>query len=217
MQQAMGEHGGTALAAFLLRHPEFASVHASAGEPGFIASSTMTLALDPPRLRERLFGGLAVPIVHQQLSGQVARVLESRIGVACGGEPSPGALLALGADGLRSLGLSASKARALLGLAEEVDSGRLALESMLQMDDDAISARLCELWGFGPWSAHMFLLFTLGRMDVWAPADLGVRKGYAKLYGLTELPTSRELAAEKERYSPNASIATWYLWRVLEF
>ena len=85
------------------------------------------------------------------------------------------------------------------------------------MDDDAISARLCELWGFGPWSAHMFLLFTLGRMDVWAPADLGVRKGYAKLYGLTELPTSRELAAEKERYSPNASIATWYLWRVLEF
>ena len=212
----MPDQGSTPLASFLRRHPEFGPIHAAAGEPGFIASGAGTLELEPSRLRARLFEGLAVPIVHQQLSGQVARVLESRLAKASGGEPSPQALLSLGADGLRSLGLSASKARALLGLSDEVASGRLELESLLQMDDEAITARLCELWGFGPWSAHMFLLFTLGRMDVWAPADLGVRKGYAKLYGLAELPNPRDLATEKERYSPSASIATWYLWRVLE-
>ena len=212
----MAAGGAAALAAFLLRHPEFREVRASAGEPEFIAAGAGTLKLDVDRKRARLFEGLAVPILHQQLSGNVARVLETRLAEASGGELSPQTLLSLGADRLRSLGLSASKARALLGLSEEVASGRLALESLVEMDDEAVTSRLCELWGFGPWSAHMFLLFTLGRMDVWAPADLGVRKGYAKLYGLPELPSARELADLKEHYSPNASIATWYLWRVLE-
>ncbi|MDA8115812.1 MAG: DNA-3-methyladenine glycosylase 2 family protein [Actinomycetota bacterium] len=208
--------GASALAGFLSRHPEFQLVHDSAGEPEFIMAAAGNLALDADRLRARLFEGLSVPILHQQLSGTVARVLEARLGEACGGELSPQKLLSLGADRMRALGLSASKARALLGLSEEVASGKLELESLLEMDDEAVTARLCELWGLGPWSAHMFLLFTLGRMDVWAPADLGVRKGYAKLYELEDLPSARELALQKERYSPSASIATWYLWRVLE-
>lgn len=208
--------GASALAAFLGRHPEFHHVHDSAGEPDFISAAAGNLALDGDRLLSRLFEGLAVPILHQQLSGNVARVLEARLGEASGGALSPEKLLSLGADRMRALGLSASKARALMGLSEEVASGKLELASLLEMDDEAVTARLCELWGFGPWSAHMFLLFTLGRMDVWAPADLGVRKGYAKLYELEDLPSARELALQKERYSPSASIATWYLWRVLE-
>ena len=204
------------VAEFIAAHPEFVSVYIFAGEPTFVQASSRSSRLDEEAVQLELYSDLATTIIHQQLSGKVARVFEDRLIQSCNGKLSPTNVVLLGEEGLRSIGLSAAKTRALLELTLEVASGKLSFEALAEMTDDEVVARLCQLWGLGPWSAHMFLLFGLGRLNVWAPADLGVRKGYAKLYSLEDMPSINEMVLNGARYSPTASLATWFFWRVLE-
>ena len=204
------------VAGFIAAHPEFVSVYSSAGEPTFLHASSRSERLDEEAVQLELYRDLATTIIHQQLSGKVAGVFEDRLKQSCNGELSPANVVLLGEDGIRTIGLSAAKTRALLELSLEVVSGKLSFEALAEMTDDEVVARLCQLWGLGPWSAHMFLLFGLGRLNVWAPADLGVRKGYAKLYSLEDMPSISEMVRNGARYSPTASLATWFFWRVLE-
>jgi DNA-3-methyladenine glycosylase II len=101
-------------------------------------------------------------------------------------------------------------------LAAHVADGRLALDRAGRLSDDELEAQLVQVRGIGPWTAHMFLLFTLQRLDVWPVGDFGVRSGYGIAYGMTEPPTAKELLALGERFRPYRSVAAWYCWRVLD-
>jgi DNA-3-methyladenine glycosylase II len=172
------------------------------------------------RLRKRTdshFAALVRSIVYQQLAGRAAAAIHSRLVAALGHDVSPEALIALPSDALRGAGLSANKAASLRDLASKVlddtvvlDPGRIRRES-----DDEVVARLCTVRGIGEWTAQMFLLFQLRRMDVWPAGDLGVRKGYGLAWGVP-MPSQRELGPLGDPYRPYRSVVAWYCWRACE-
>ena len=195
---------------FLKSFPEFQRVAFEFGRPDFLDKSGLST-----QSASDMFWALSKVVVHQQLSGKVAKVFEDRLLNALG-SVTPQNILGIGRESLRALGLSNAKVSALLDLSMQVANNNLKLETFHDMTDDEITSRICMIFGFGPWSAHMFLLFELGRIDVWAPADLGVRKGFQLLYGLDTIPSILEMRSLQTRYSPYSSLATWYFWRVLE-
>ncbi|MBO0894742.1 MAG: DNA-3-methyladenine glycosylase 2 family protein, partial [Acidimicrobiales bacterium] len=115
----------------------------------------------------------------------------------------------------RRAGLSRAKTDAILGLAEAVTSGQVALSRMASLDDEDVIDALLGLRGIGRWTAQMFCLFRLGRLDVWPVTDYGVRKGYALAYGLPDLPAPRELEKLGDPFRPYRSVAAWYCWRAV--
>ncbi|MGH9064733.1 MAG: DNA-3-methyladenine glycosylase family protein [Acidimicrobiales bacterium] len=178
----------------------------------------------PPRLAragaargaDAHFAELVRSVVYQQLAGRAAAAIHGRLEEAVGGTVVPGALLELGLDGLRQVGLSGAKAATVAGLALAVSSGELDLGRIARLPDDEVVARLSALRGIGPWTAHMFCIFQLGRLDVWPVTDYGVRKGYWLAWELAELPSSRALEPLGERFRPWRSVVAWYCWRVAE-
>jgi len=90
------------------------------------------------------------------------------------------------------------------------------LQRTARMRDDAIVGELSQVWGIGRWTAEMFLMFQLSRLDVWPTLDFGVRNGYARLYGHAEMPTAKELEPLGDAFRPYRSIAAWYCWRAVD-
>jgi DNA-3-methyladenine glycosylase II len=179
----------------------------------------------PPELRRRRstlgaaaghFEALAESILYQQLAGSAAAAIHRRFVEALGGAVTVEAVLRTPEPALRGAGLSGSKEVAIRGLAVAVDEGRLPLDRIARMPDDEIVRLLSEQRGIGPWTAEMFCIFRLGRLDVWPVTDYGVRKGYARAYGLGDLPAPRVLRELGEPFRPWRSIAAWYLWRACE-
>lgn len=162
------------------------------------------------------FAALAESVLYQQLAGSAAAAIHRRFVEALGGEVTPEAVLGAGFDALRGAGLSGSKASTISNLARAVAEGEIELEDLSRVPDEAVVAELVRLPGIGPWTAQMFCIFTLGRLDVWPVTDYGVRKGYATAYGLEDLPTPRSLTEAGERFRPHRSVAAWYLWRALD-
>ncbi|MFM8385199.1 MAG: DNA-3-methyladenine glycosylase family protein [Planctomycetia bacterium] len=185
------------------RDPAFAHLVARAG---------------PPRLVRRGggFATLASAIVHQQLSGRAAATIWARLARALGGRVTAASVAAAPTAMLRAAGLSAAKAAALEDLSAHVRDGRLEPRRLARLPDEEVVARLVTVRGIGPWSAHMHLLFGLGRMDVWPVGDLGVRQGIARWRGLAALPSPRALEALGEPYRPWRSLLAWYAWRAVE-
>ncbi|HUJ67421.1 MAG TPA: DNA-3-methyladenine glycosylase 2 family protein [Acidimicrobiales bacterium] len=174
----------------------------------------------PMRLRPRQethFGALARSIVYQQLAGNAASAIHGRLVAALDGDVAPEALLALSVETMRGVGLSANKTASLRDLAEKVLDGTVVLDprGLAREPDEEVIARLTTVRGIGDWTAHMFLLFQLRRLDVWPTGDLGVRKGYSLAWG-TPMPTARELAALGDPFRPYRSVAAWYCWRANE-
>jgi 3-methyladenine DNA glycosylase/8-oxoguanine DNA glycosylase len=132
------------------------------------------------------------------------------------GNPTPAAVLAASDEMLRGAGLSASKVASIRDLAHRVDTGEVQLDRMSRLSDDEIVRELTLVRGIGRWTAHMFLMFQLGRLDVWPVGDYGVRKGYAAIYRLSELPTERALEALGDPFRPYRSVAAWYCWRAVD-
>jgi len=172
---------------------------------------------DPPGVRSH-FAYLLRAIAHQQLAGKAAETIWGRVCGLTAGRMAPTALevVELGEERLRSAGLSRAKALAFLDLAERTLDGRLKLRGCARLSDEEIISRLVEVRGIGEWSAQMFLLFRLGRLDVLAPADLGVQEGLRILDGQSERPTSKELAHRGERWRPLASVGCWLMWRLVD-
>ena len=168
-----------------------------------------------PRASER-FASLARAIAHQQLAGTAASAIWSRVVVSLGGECTAAGVLRAGEATLRSAGLSGAKTAALLDLANHELAGSLGLERIGRLSDEAVLDRLVQVRGIGPWTAQMFLLFTLHRLDVWPVGDLGVRRGYSLAFGLADMPAPGELEVAGERFRPYRSIAAWYCWRACE-
>ena len=157
-------------------------------------------------------------IAGQQLSVVSAEALFARL-VALGGGahvPDAAAILALDPEELRVAGgLSHAKTRYLRALAEHVVSGSLVLEELDALSDAEVEAALTAVPGIGPWSAHLFLMFQLGRPDVLAPGDLGVRKAVQRAWGLSALPTPREVELLAEPWRPYRTAACVLLWASL--
>lgn len=170
---------------------------------------------DPSRRRPwSHFAYLARSVVYQQLSGRSAEAIWQRVLRLVDGPFTAPAVAALDLDTLRSAGLTAGKARAISELAHAVADGRLPLARLARhADDDEVVAAVSSVWGIGRWTAEMFLLLHLHRLDVWPVGDLAVRRGYARAWSLATEPTPDELEAHGERFRPWRSVVAWYCWR----
>ncbi|OJW19227.1 MAG: hypothetical protein BGO49_12080 [Planctomycetales bacterium 71-10] len=167
--------------------------------------------------REDRLGALVGSIVSQQISTKAAASIGGRLHELAGRPYDPHRLLALGEDALRSCGLSRPKARYVLNVSAAVADGSTPVDQFHEWDDDAIVESLTAIKGIGVWTAHMFLIFALNRPDVWPVGDLGVRAALRHKHGLAELPSPKECEALGDSWRPYRSVASWYLWRSLEF
>jgi len=161
------------------------------------------------------FGMLVRSIVAQQISSKAAMAIHGRLVQAVGNPVTPKALLKAKDDVLRAAGLSAGKLLSLGDLAEKVHSREVPLDELHTWHDEAVIEHLIPVRGIGRWTAQMFLIFALGRLDVLPVDDLGLRAGTHRAYGLPELPRRKELEALAEPWRPYRTIATWYFWRSL--
>ena len=168
-----------------------------------------------PRSDDGHFGALARAIVFQQLAGPAAQAIFGRVVVAVGGELSPQAIEAVPDDVLRGAGLSANKLLSLRDLAAKVLDGSVELSSSSRRTDEDVVANLVTVRGIGRWTAEMYLMFELRRLDVWPVGDLGVRRGYGLAWQVPT-PTARELQALGDVFRPYRSVAAWYCWRAAE-
>jgi DNA-3-methyladenine glycosylase II len=170
-----------------------------------------------PRARLSPFGALVQAIVYQQLAGAAARAIHGRLVDAMGGEATPDALLPLSDETLRAVGLSAAKVLSLRDLATKVLDGTVVVSprSLARQSDEEVTRRLTTVRGIGPWSADMFLMFQLRRLDVWPVGDFGVRNGYGLAWKVP-MPTARELVPLGEQFRPYRTVVAWYCWRAVE-
>src|SRR6516164_8471472 len=162
--------------------------------------------LHPPRPRRPHFAELARMICYQQLAGRAAAAISGRFEALFDGPPTPEAVLALPIETLRGVGLSGAKTASIRDLAEKVEAGLVELDRMGRLSDAVVVQELTLVRGIGEWTAQMFLMFQLGRLDVWPVLDLGVRMGHARLFGLAEPLTPKALEAEGDRFRPYRSI-----------
>jgi DNA-3-methyladenine glycosylase II len=174
----------------------------------------------PPRLRrpaESGFAALVRAIVYQQLAGAAAAAIHGRLVAALDGRVEPEALLALPDESLRAAGLSGAKVASLRDLASKVLDGTVVVSGrgLSRLSDEEIKARLSSVRGIGPWSADMFLMFQLRRLDVWPTGDLGVRRGYGLAWDVP-MPSARELQPLGDPFRPYRSVVAWYCWRAVE-
>ena len=162
------------------------------------------------------FAELARMICYQQLAGRAAEAIHGRFEALFDGPPTPDAVLALPFETLRSVGLSNAKATSICDLATKVEEGLVELDRVARLGDDKVVSELVLVRGIGEWTAHMFLMFQMGRLDVWPTLDFGVRSGFARMYDLAEMPTPKQLAAEGDRFRPYRSLVAWYCWRAAD-
>ncbi|HEU5073443.1 MAG TPA: methylated-DNA--[protein]-cysteine S-methyltransferase [Polyangiaceae bacterium] len=166
-----------------------------------------------------VFEALAEAIVYQQLTGKAAATIFGRVREVCssGRKLTPADVARTPAAKLRGAGLSQAKMLALQDLAQKTLARQLPTLAQLQkMDDADIVTSLTSVRGIGEWTVHMLLIFRLGRPDVLPTGDYGVRKGFQQVFGTPELPSAKELEARAAGWSPYRSVASWYLWRVLD-
>jgi DNA-3-methyladenine glycosylase II len=168
-----------------------------------------------PRDPDGHFGMLVRAIVFQQLAGSAARAIHQRVRATVQGELTPIALTAVPDHTLRAAGLSANKLASLRDLSAKVLDGTVELDRLSRRTDDEIIARLTTVRGIGRWTAEMFLMFELRRLDVWPIDDLGVRQGYGLAWGVDPPPVARDLGPLGEPFRPYRSIVARYCWEAV--
>jgi DNA-3-methyladenine glycosylase II len=170
--------------------------------------------LKPQRDR---FNMLVRSIISQQISTAAARSIRAKLeALIAPNKVSPEVLAGLSFEQLRSAGLSSQKATYLHDLAAKAADGTVQLKTVGRKSDEEIITELIQVKGIGRWTAQMFLIFSLGRPDVFPPDDLGIKMALRNLYGLAELPTKAEAHALAAPWTPHSTFATWYLWRSLD-
>jgi DNA-3-methyladenine glycosylase II len=167
-----------------------------------------------PRIHVDYFQGLVGEIIGQQLSGRVADVIYSRLKKKVKGRITPEKILALSDQQLRGCGMAWAKVRSIKDLARRVKEKKLQIKKLNILPDDEVIRELVAVKGIGRWTAEMFLMFSLGRVDVFTNDDLGIRKGFVKVIG-------KNLDGEKmgrfaRRWKPYRTVASWYIWLSLE-
>lgn len=165
------------------------------------------------------YGELVSSIVGQQLSAKAGGAIWRRVLELFGGKmPAPEQLIKIDDQKLRDAGLSWAKVRYVKDLAQHVIDKRLDLEHISTMPNEQLIEQLTAVKGIGEWSAHMFMMFGLGRLDILPVGDLGVRKAMMNLYGLDKLPDPAMCVtiAADNHWHPYESVASWYLWQSLD-
>jgi DNA-3-methyladenine glycosylase II len=170
-------------------------------------------ALKPDR---RYFQSLVEAILSQQLSVKAAATIFGRFRDLLAGQVLPGAILSLRDEQFRGAGISRQKTAALRDLSVKWQNGLVNPRRFQRMSDEEIIAALTQVKGIGRWTAEMFLIFSLCRLDVLPVDDLGFRNAVKKAYGLRKLPEAQRLTTLAEKWKPYRAIATWYLWASLD-
>lgn len=173
----------------------------------------------PMEPRLPYFHTLARIIIYQQLASGAARTIHDRVHALSPNPkrfPTSAEILAFPEEDLRGAGLSRNKLKAIRDLAEHVQEGRLNLKRLHKYTDEEVMERLTAVWGIGEWTAQMFLLFHLGRLDIFAPGDLGLQAGIRVLDGREVRPTPAQALERAEVWRPLRSVASWYLWRLVD-
>ena len=156
-------------------------------------------------------------IVGQQLSTSAARTIWRRFLELNGGRRvSAGKVLSFSTAELRGIGLSAAKCRAVLSIAKNIVDGEVRLAALKQFTDEQVTIELMKLRGVGPWTAQMYLMFSMGRPDVFPTGDLGIANAVTALYKFNKHATENEMLEVAESWRPYRTIACWYLWQALD-
>jgi DNA-3-methyladenine glycosylase II len=164
------------------------------------------------------FHVLCTSIVSQQLSTKAADTIQGRVMLHVGAAKTlqPAHLLGASPENLRACGLSNAKAKWLRTLAERVDSGEFSFQRLRRMDDEAALEALDALPGIGRWTAEMYLIFALHRLDIFAMGDVGLRRSLNRLYNGGRPLSDKRTLAITETWKPYRSVASWYLWRMID-
>jgi 3-methyladenine DNA glycosylase/8-oxoguanine DNA glycosylase len=167
-------------------------------------------------VREDPYHALLRAILFQQLAGAAANAIQKRFHALYGDRPpAPQELLDTSDEDLRAAGLSRQKMGYMRDLAMHVLEGTLDLDQIRELDDAEVTKQITAVKGLGEWSAHMFLMFHLGRPDVLPIGDLGVRNGMKAAYRLEESPTPKQALEIGARWAPYRSVGSWYMWRAV--
>ena len=172
------------------------------------------------RPHKNYYQELVDSIISQQLSVKAAATIEKRFCALFEGEdfPSPEAILTKSVEELRSSGLSRGKAAYVRDLAQHVIEGKVKFDHLDALSNDEVIKELTAVKGIGEWTAHMFMMFCMGRLDVLAHGDLGIKNGIQKLYGLKKQPDAAgvQRIAKRNEWHPYESVACWYIWHSLD-
>jgi DNA-3-methyladenine glycosylase II len=165
------------------------------------------------------YGELVSAIIGQQLSEKAGATIYKRFLTLFDGKlPTPEQIVSIDTEAIRGIGCSYSKAGYMKDLAQHIIDGRLDLVHIATLPNNVVIEQLVAVKGIGEWSAHMFMMFCLGRLDILPTGDLGIRKGMVLNYGLSELPKPAQMheLALKNGWAPYQSVASWYLWQSLD-
>lgn len=191
-----------------------AGAHLARADPR-LASLVQRFGEPSLSLERNRFQALAESILYQQLAGSAAAAIAKRVRAEYGHFPTAAELAATKPGRLRRLGLSRQKERYLLELGRAVEAGQVDFRRLARASDEEVVAALTELHGIGTWTAQMFLMFSLGRPDVWPTGDYGVQKGVQQLLGQKSLPARSRMERIAMPWKPHRSAAAWYMWRSL--
>jgi len=198
----------------MARHPHHIALKKLAAGDPHIKAALAEIGLPPPRERPPGFGSLARIILGQQVSVASAAAIWNRL--TAGVDPfTPENVLTRSLDELRAFGLSRQKAAYILGMAEALTTGAVDLERIAKLDDEAAIAELTKIKGFGRWSAEIYLLFSLGRLDVFPAGDLGLAVAMQRLKKLRKRPDPKRLLKLSEAWRPHRGAAAYFLWHFL--
>lgn len=180
----------------------------------FLASAPLyPVAKDPAHNSH--FETIVFAVIGQQVSGKAADTITHRLIAKTGSPVKPQKILKLGHLGLREVGLSNAKARTITELSQAIVEG-FDLESVDQLPDDEVVKELTQFWGIGRWTVEMFMMFRLGRMNIWPVGDLGVRRGWNIIQGIPGVPTEKEIANVADHLAPYRSVVAWHCWRATD-
>ena len=210
---------------FSAQHIKAARLHLRKSDPKLGAIIKAVGPFTTKARRDRL-GTLVRSIVSQQIATAAAKAIQGRLETAIkdNRKTTPKrdqpycaeTILSFSPDELRAIGLSRQKASYIHSLAQHVVEGDVDLSKMGKLDDEAVIESLVQVKGIGRWTAQMFLIFSLARMDVLPVDDLGIKTAVQNVYRLKELPDKKKMEKIAEPWRPYASIASWYMWRSLE-
>lgn len=156
---------------------------------------------------------LVSSVLSQQLAVKAADTIERRVVELAGGEIHPESMVKLSAAQLRAAGVSGAKSKAIAGLTDASLTGEINFKSLGRLSNEEISDQLTKLWGIGRWTVEMFLIFHMGRLDIWPVGDLGVRRGWELIHNLKEEIDPKKLDPLGNKFEGMQSVVAWYCWR----
>ena len=162
------------------------------------------------------FEALVESVISQQLAVKAADTIYRRVKGLARGRMVPGRIAEISEAQMRAAGVSGAKFKTIQGLADAALTKKININKLHEIDDDQIIFdKLTSLWGIGPWTVDMFMMFQLGRLDIWPTGDLGVRRGWERIHNLKEEIEPKALEKKGEKYRPYRSVVAWYCWRAL--